>query len=129
MSSTVTLTGQIQVAQVTEGTNAELNYPARAWSNAITMTGNVIDERVLSISTVKETISVNSDLVTLGVAVFENMDDDNFIQVGLDGAGTFYSFSDIQPGEVFAIRLTPGITLQAKANIAAAKLKYTILED
>ena len=67
-------------------------------------------------------------LTTPGWAVFKNLDDTNFIEVGIDVGGTFYPFLKLEPGEECPAKL--GITaIYAQADTSPVKLYYIIFEE
>ena len=68
------------------------------------------------------------DLVTPGIAVFQNLDDTNFLEIGLDVAAVFVPFAKIKPGEQFFIRLSTSAPF-ALADTADVELFYIILDD
>jgi len=67
-------------------------------------------------------------LTTAGYAVFQNLDDTNYVEVGVDGAGTFYPLIKLEAGEQACLRLTTS-SPYAQANTAAVDLLYVIYED
>jgi len=68
------------------------------------------------------------DVSTPGWAIFRNLDDTNFVEIGIDVGATFYPIAKILPGEPAAFRLSSS-TLYAKADTATVKLEFTILES
>jgi hypothetical protein len=74
-----------------------------------------------------EALDVPAEIGTAGWAYFQNQDADNFVQIGVDGGGTFYPLLKLLPGEAQAVRLTTD-TPYAKADTAAVKLYYFISE-
>lgn len=72
---------------------------------------------------------VVTDITTLGVAHFRNRDATNFVQIGVDVAGTFYPLVRLNAGEEWIFRLSQGITPYAKADTAAVILTRDILDD
>ena len=68
------------------------------------------------------------DVVTPGYVVFQNLDDTNYISIGIDVAGTFHEFERVYPGEKHLLRL--GTTAPyALANTADANLFYIIYSN
>jgi len=64
------------------------------------------------------------DVGTPGIAVFKNLDDTNFVEIGAGGA----AFGKLKPGEACVLRL--GVAApQAKADTAAVDLFYIIYDD
>jgi hypothetical protein len=72
---------------------------------------------------------VLQDVASLGWARFENMDTTNYIEVGVQVAGTFYPFLKLLAGEYSFVRLSSAIAPYARANTAAAQLDYEILQS
>lgn len=69
------------------------------------------------------------DVSTLGWAFFQNLDTTNYVELGVDVAATFYPLARLNAGESCVLRLAQGITLYAKANTAAVRLNYAILDN
>lgn len=76
-----------------------------------------------------EVITVASDVVTLGVAAFQNNDVTNYVDIGPDNSGTMLPMIRLYPGETATMRLKPGITLRAQAAVAAVPLDVFILNN
>lgn len=83
---------------------------------------------VQTVGTSAEALGV-TDLSTLGYARFRNLDSSNYVQIGPYVSSTFYPAIKLKPGEVSVLRLDPTNPWYAKANTAAVKLQYMILED
>lgn len=83
---------------------------------------------VQDIGTAAEVVALG-DVVTAGYAFFANLDDTNFVQIGIDVAATFYPVIKLQPGEGQVFRVDPAATLYAKADTGAVKLDTLILES
>lgn len=69
------------------------------------------------------------DVGTLGWAWFKNLDDTNFIELGIQDGGTFFPFARLNKGEAIAMRLAQGITPFARADTAAVVLEKVIFDD
>lgn len=98
---------------------------------------------VLSISTAGEDITL-TDLVTPGLCVAQNVDDDNYIELGVHDGTLFHPFLELQPGETYVFRFSRNIneeqdvagtgttgnvnTIFARANTAAAWLLIKAFE-
>lgn len=65
------------------------------------------------------------DVVAPGIAVFQNLDDTNFVEIGV---GSFTAFLKLKPGEIFICRLATTVP-RAKADTAAVDLFYIIYSD
>lgn len=101
-------------------------------TSRITMGGTHFSENVQTIPTTSAgtALVIAAAVATLGFAFFRNNDGTNFIQVGVQVSGTFYPLIKIKPGETAGpVRLTPGITVYARADTASADLENMILED
>jgi hypothetical protein len=82
---------------------------------------------VTSISTSHEALTTN-DLTSKGWAVLKNLDDTNFIEIGLDVSATFYPLIKLLPGEQVQVRLSPAVTVYARSDTAAVRLDAQIFE-
>ena len=60
--------------------------------------------------------------------VFSNIDETNFVEIGIDDGGTFHSFAKLKPGEQGTIRLSTTAPY-ARSDTAATDLFYIIYED
>lgn len=79
---------------------------------------------VQNIGTSDEALALG-DVTTPGWAVFQNLDDTNFVEIGV---GSFTAFLKLKPGEQCLCRL--GTTApRAKADTAAVDLFYIIYSD
>ena len=78
------------------------------------------------------------DVVAPGVSIFSNLDDANFVEIGIDVGGVFYPFLKVLPkdvvggatlnsGEQWMGRLATSAPY-AKADIAPVKLFYIIYD-
>jgi hypothetical protein len=65
------------------------------------------------------------DVTTTGWAVFQNLDDTNFVEIGVAG---FTAFVKLKPGEQCILRLGTNAPL-ARADTAAIDLFYIIYSD
>lgn len=68
------------------------------------------------------------DLATEGWAIFRNLDDTNFVDIGVDVAATFYPVMRLKPGEPTVCRVST-VVLYAQADTADVNLEFMILED
>jgi hypothetical protein len=95
----------------------------------ITMTGT---HRCASVQDIgfaaHELLVIPAELATLGYAYLRNLDSTNYVEIGRDVAATFYPVLKLKPGEVALVRFS-NVALYAKANTAAVKLQYDVLED
>ena len=68
------------------------------------------------------------DISTAGICFMRNMDDTNYVEIGVDVSGVFYPFIKLKAGEPWQGRLGTNAPY-AKANTAAVELEYWVLED
>lgn len=81
-----------------------------------------------AIGTSHESIST-SDLTAVGWAIFKNLDDTNYVEIGLDVAATFYPLARMNAGEMAGpFRIATGVTLYARANTAACNIQAIVLD-
>lgn len=84
---------------------------------------------VVIVGTSEEVMAVG-DVSTLGWLFLQNLDDTNYVTYGPDdGGGSMVAFGRIEPGELHAFRLEPGITMRWQADTADVKVKMLLLED
>ena len=81
-----------------------------------------------NIGTSHELIGGLADMTNEGIAVVRNLDDTNFVEVGLDVSASFYPLVKILPGEAYVMRLSPGVAVYAQADTAAVNLLFECLE-
>lgn len=76
-----------------------------------------------------EAVSIHSDISSKGWAFFRNLDSTNYVELGVDVSSTFYPVIRLEALEVGLFRISPSITLYAKANTASVELEYEVLAD
>lgn len=76
-----------------------------------------------------EAISVHSDVSSKGWAFFRNLDATNYVEIGVDVSTTFYPLVRLEALEVAQFRVSPSVTLYAKADTASVELEYLVLSD
>ena len=71
------------------------------------------------------------DVGTEGWLIVRNIDDTNFVDLGVDVAAAFEPFIRLEPGEPALFRLSKdaGATPYAQADTAAVKVEFMLLED
>ena len=76
-------------------------------------------------------ILLATDVVTEGWVYMRNVDDTNFVEWGIDVAAAFEPVGKMEIGEPAMFRLSTdaGAALYLKADTAAVKVEYIILED
>ena len=88
------------------------------------MTGNCIVHEVVNVATVKRALSLG-DIGTPGFVLLYNLDATNFVVAGADADSPFVK---LKPGEFACFRLAGG-TLSIKADTAACRVEYVVLDD
>jgi len=68
------------------------------------------------------------DLASAGYAIFVNLDDTNFVEIGRSIGGSFEEFLKVEPGEQALCRLATA-TPYAKADTSDVELFYIIYDD
>jgi len=68
------------------------------------------------------------DVATPGYAVFKNLDDTNFVQIGLEVGGTFYPFAKLSSENQGMVPLA-NVTFYAQADSADVELFYIIYDS
>ena len=81
----------------------------------------------IEIGTTEEAIT--TEVVTEGWCWIQNADSTNYVTYGPESGGAMITFGKLEPGEGHPFRLSPGVTLRAKANNAACKVQIAIFED
>lgn len=77
-----------------------------------------------------ELVALGADLGTAGYAFFRNLDAANYVELGIDvpAATAFASLAKLKFGDVALVPLATK-TVYAKANTAAVKLEFWVLEE
>ncbi len=89
----------------------------------IDVTGSEYMSGVQSIGTSEEAIEKITDIGTVGICVFINLDASNYVEIGLTSSYTV----KLKPKEFCLFRASAD--LYAKADTDAVRLKYWIFED
>lgn len=105
--------------------NGALTYDNAPARTTLVQTTQYIFSVVLSIGTTEESPAI-TDVTTLGIAEFTNLDSTNYVQIGASAGVYLVKLTAGDPPWTF--RLNPGITLFMKANTAACKVKVVILD-
>ena len=82
---------------------------------------------VQSIGTSAENIAVG-DVSTAGYLFIKNLDATNYVDIGKDNTG-FVAVGKLKAGEMCCFRVAGSTTIQLKADTAACKVQYLLLED
>jgi hypothetical protein len=106
------------------------NFRSSFAPGTISVTQNAIGGHmpIIAVGTSEEVLSFG-DIGTLGYVAFRNLDATNYVEIGPEASGALVSFIKLKAGNVAIMRLTPGITVRAKANTASVKLQMWALED
>lgn len=74
-------------------------------------------------------ISIGSAVGTKGMAFFRNLDDENYVELGVqDGSMNFIAFAKLKAGQAALVPLASS-TIYALANTAAVLLDVVVIED
>jgi hypothetical protein len=94
------------------------------YNTLVTVAGSKTISNVQNIGTGDETLDLG-DVGTIGYAIFNNLDDTNYIDIGADGSS--YPIR-VQPGKQAGPIPWNGAAIHAKANTGACDLQYDIVE-
>jgi hypothetical protein len=72
---------------------------------------------------------IAAGVATLGVARIKNLDLVNYITIGIVVSAAFYPVVKLKAGELYSLRLVPGVTYYALANTASVQLEHVVVED
>ena len=106
-----------------------VNIPSRTQSITQNTAAPSVSGGTQSIGNAAHEAIVITELTTLGVCQFRNMDATNYVEIGVDVAATFYPLVRLNAGEEWPFRMAQGITPYAQANTAAVILAKTMLDD
>ena len=122
------MSDEITVSTILACTNGDFRFDRRV--NAVKVDqaaqGSVGGIQVIG-SGAHEAIATG-DLTTEGWAIFRNLDDTNFVDVGIDVSSVFKPVFRLKAGEPAIVRVSTD-ALYAQADTADVNLEYTILED
>jgi hypothetical protein len=119
MANEITLSATLQLS------NGLLTPSARAQRIQADQSAANANAGTQSIGTTHESIDMGG-VSSAGYCYIRNIDDDNFIEIGLEVSAAFAPFAKLLPGEVALFRA--GGTLYAKADTAAATIDVLILD-
>ncbi len=109
-------------------TNGSLKMPQKLYSKAITQTTAKRVSNTQTIGFAAHEALAMGDVAAAGVCQMTNLDDTNFVQIGVDSTGTFVAFVKLLPGESWQGRLATNAPY-AQADTGAVELDYDILSD
>jgi len=122
------MAGTIKLTTGITHVNGSLSVPVAAKTKEVAQATQCVYQNVQIIGTSAEALTTG-DIATLGIAMLENLDAANFVDVGPDDGGTMKDFMRIEAGERYPVRLKPGITVKAKADTAPVRLLVTLYDD
>jgi hypothetical protein len=98
----------------------------------IDVAGSVHMDETQTVGTSAETLDVNTDIATLGWAIFHNVEDPdtatNYVDIGPDSSG-LVGFARLYAGEWCITRLKPGITIKGQASAATVNVRKLVLPN
>jgi len=83
---------------------------------------------IQSIGTSEENL-VTTDITTNGFLILQNLDSTNYVDYGLDNAGTMRGIGRIKAGEFAWLRMKPATSLRLQANGGAVQIRFLLLND
>jgi hypothetical protein len=102
---------------------------SKALSFKATLAGSRDSGQVQDIGTTDEQVLLSADMASAGWSYFINLDGTNYVTLGVrDGSAVYIPLLKLKPGEGFIARLGT-TTFYAKANTAAVKIEFGVLED
>lgn len=111
---------------VSKTNGPKVSFPSE--TKQIDLSGARFSSAVQDIGTSShEALTIVADQSTAGWAYFRNLDATNYVEIGVDVGATFGPLLRLYPGQFTVVRLTT-TAVYAKANTAAVKLQYFILE-
>lgn len=81
-----------------------------------------------TVGTAEEDLTL-SDVAAPGFAIFVNTDPTNYVELGYSDGGTMKALVRLRTGEPALFRVNGALTIRAKANTAACKVAYLVLND
>jgi hypothetical protein len=120
------ITAAVSLAVVKSSLTA--NFPLVR--DTFSMSGDSVSRNVQSIPTTAAgtALVIAAGVSTVGWAYFRNTDATNYVEIGVQVAGTFYPVIKLKATEFGCCRLAVS-TLYARANTAAVNLDMSIVED
>jgi hypothetical protein len=123
------MANEITITQTLLLKNTTLTWDPKLGTQNIDQAVPGVSDQTQTIPTSQTALNVSTEIATLGVALIKNLDETNYIQIGLVVSATFYPFARIKPTEAYPLRLEPGVTYYAKAHTASVKLRFAVLND
>lgn len=97
----------------------------RSESIQVDVTGDSFTHEIQEVGTTEEELAQGADLGTPGYLFVKNLDDTNYVEIG---STTGVYDIKLKTGEIALYRHNSG-TIYAKANTAACKVEYWLIED
>ena len=91
----------------------------------VSVTGDAFTHAVQEVGTTEEALAQSADLGTPGYMLVKNLDSTNYVEIG---STTGVYDIKLKAGEVALYRHNSA-TVYAKANTAACKVEYSLIED
>lgn len=124
MADEITLTSGMVVSKT-----GGVSVTVPSATNRVDMAGNYATTSVQSVGfSAHELLVISADLATAGYAMFKNLDATNYVEIGTDVSAAFNAFLKLLPGESAGPMPLATTAIYAKANTAAVKLQYTVVE-
>lgn len=125
------MANEITVSTTLTCTNGDFSYSRKVSSQQYDQAASGGRGGVQSIGFAAHEAILVTDVTTEGWCFFRNLDSTNFVDIGVDVAATFEPMIRLEPGEpaLFRASKDAGATLYAKADTAAVKIEYMVLED
>jgi hypothetical protein len=106
--------------------NGQASDLIQAKQFSVSQANQELFSRIVNCSTSDTALSI-SGITTLGVAVIQNLDATNYVDVGPDNSGAILPMARLLPGDPPAIiPLKPGITIRTQAHTAACNVLVKI---
>lgn len=127
MANEITLNLGLRAAKDGVEIVRQINGLNRDWATA----GYSANVQTIS-NTAHEALGVGADVATAGYCWLRNLDEDHYIDVGLDVSATFYGLVRLGPGEAALLPVST-TSLYARAQTGTgtspAKLEFIVLAD
>lgn len=108
--------------------NGTLKDQYASSSQSANQTNARIVRNVQTIGTSPHEALVKGDIASIGLAVFQNLDSTNYVEIGVDVSGTFYPFLKLLAG--YQCMCWMGVnSIYAQANTGDVKLFYILYDQ
>lgn len=127
MANEITVSAQVYV------NNAPMRDPFQPDALSVDQAAIGMGGGVQIVGYAADEVISTGDVSTLGWAIFQNLDDTNYVEIGpqyMNGTiAMMAGFIRLEAGEFALLRLKPGITIRGQANTADVKLLVKVYED